>query len=307
MIDRISLLLITVKMSNTHTIKGFVLLLSSSVSFAVSTVFAKLVTENSEIQAIEITFFRFFFGFIIVSLFILRKKKSLKPVSAKYISLRAVFNTVAVICFFVGIQYTTVSKANMLNFTSPVFVFLISPFLNHEKISPVNILYLIITMAGIYLVVTQKAGVIDFSTINKGDALSLFSGILAGFALSSLREARKYDPSYRILFYLMATGSIINLIIVIPVFLFPKGMILLYTALSTITSLLGQLFITTGYRYISAAAGSLVSSSRLVFAFIMGIIIFGDPITQRMALGTALIIISLTGVSGIRKRLKKRN
>ena len=58
MIDRISLLLITVKMSNTHTIKGFVLLLSSSVSFAVSTVFAKLVTENSEIQAIEITFFR---------------------------------------------------------------------------------------------------------------------------------------------------------------------------------------------------------------------------------------------------------
>jgi len=279
--------------------KGLVYLLLSALTFSLSTAFAKLITSNSEVPAVEITFFRFLLGFVITLLYVLWKKQPLKPNKLKYILLRAFFNTTAVILFFIGIQYSTITKANMLNMTYPIFVFLISPFLNREKTSGVYYLFLILTMAGLYFIVVPDASIFSIDKVNRGDVFALASGLLAGFAITSLRQARKYDSSYLILFYLMALGSIFNLIIVIPVFVIPEGMIALYVILCAGTAVTGQIFITVGYKYIDAAAGSLVSSTRIIFSLALGVIIFSDPLTFRIIAGGILIILSLFGVSGI--------
>jgi len=279
--------------------KGIILILFSALSFALSTVFAKITNTVSNIPAVEITFFRFITGFVIILVYVLRKRKPLKPVNLKFILLRALTNTIAVILFFAGIQYTTVTKANMMNMTYPVFVFLLAPFLAKEKNSISNYLFLLLTMAGIYLTIIPGVNVPDLASVNKGDLFSLASGITAGFAITYLRQARKYDSSYMIIFYLMFLGSILNLFIVWPFFVIPHGEGLLYLILSSITAVAGQFFITAGYRFIDAAKGSLVSASRIIFAILLGSIIFDDPFTLRIAAGGILILISLTGVSGI--------
>ena len=280
-------------------LKGLFLLLSSAFLFALSTVFAKLVTGSSNISGIEVTFFRFLLGFIIFTPLIIIKKISLKPKMPKYILLRVFFNTIAVICFFMGIQYSTVSKANMLNMTYPVFVFLISPLITGEKPVAWKYIYLLITMLGLYFIIMPGTGAFAFQNINKGDALALMSGVLAGFAISYLRQSRKYDESYVILFYLMALGFLINLFIVIPYFIMPTGMILIFILLSAASAVLGQVCITVGYKYIDASAGSLVSSSRILFAVLLGITIFNDPLSSNIIIGGILILISLAGVSGV--------
>ena len=288
-------------------IKGYILLLLSAITFSLSTVFAKIVTTTSNIEAVELTFFRFITGFITVSVYVAITRKSLVPKNKKYISLRAFFNTIAVIFFFLGIQYTTITKANLLNMTYPIFVFLLAPFINREKSSSIHFLYLFLTMVGLYLVIVPDVSIFKIDQINIGDIYSLISGIVAGFAIATLREARKYDASYMILFYLMALGSIINCIIVIPFFIIPTGTVLILVILTTITSLLGQVFITVGYKYINASAGSLVSSSRILFAIILGITIFSDHISIKMGIGGILILISLIGVSGIIEKKFKNN
>ena len=278
--------------------KGVLLLLISALSFALSTVFVKLTTSSSDIPAIELTFFRFIAGFLFISFYVRAKKKDLIPRNIKYVAMRAVFNTLAVVFFFLGIEHTTVTKANMLNMTYPIFVFLISPFLNREKTPHLYYFYLILTMAGLYYIVIPGTGTAFSQGINSGDLFSLASGIIAALAITSLRQSRKYDDSYLILFYLMAFGAASNLMAVIPVFVVPRGVIIFYVIATVVTSLVGQLTITEGYRHISASAGALVSSNRIVFALILGVAFLGETLTLRIIIGGALILISLAGVSG---------
>jgi drug/metabolite transporter (DMT)-like permease len=288
-------------------IYGTILVTISAFSFALSTAIAKQIVNTSDITSVEITFFRFLTGFLLVLIYIAVKRKSFVPQKMKFITLRAVFNTTAVIFFFSALQYTTVTKTNMLNMTYPLFVFLLSPILNREKISPLYYLYLIITMAGLYMIIIPGKNSSFLTDVNAGDILALISGILAAFAISYLRETRKHDSTYIILFYLMLIGTVINTLIVLPLFVVPRGTSALYLFFCTTASLAGQFTITLGYRYISSAGGALVSSSRIVFAAILGISFFNDPLTCRIISGGILIMISLAGISGLFRKKTGKN
>lgn len=149
-------------------------------------------------------------------------------------------------------------------------------------------------MIGYYLIVVP-----DFQNINIGDLAALISGILAAIGISALREARKYDESYLIIFHLMLVGSLMSFIVIAPELTAVKPIIVFYMFISGLMGVLGQIFITIGYRYIDAVKGSLVSASRIIFSVILGVSIFSDMLTLRIIFGGILILISLVGVSGI--------
>ncbi len=286
---------------------GILFLLIAELFFALGTVIVKIITADTNITGVELAFLRFLTGFIITAVWILLSRKPIKPVKPQYVYMRGVFNTLSVILFFLGVQYSNVSKANLLNMTYPVFVMILAPLINREKNKNSFILYLTIIMAGIYLVVIPENSASGFSNINKGDIFALLSGITAGFGISSLREARKSNSIHVILLYMFGIGTLIAGVLSLNNFRIPAGIYLLYTVIMTVTSYLGQLLLTVGYKYIDAAPGSMVSSSRIVFAIILGVTIFADPITLRILIGSLMIIISLAGVSGFFRYLKRES
>jgi len=276
--------------------RGIILLLASALAFAASTVFVKLITLSSAISAQEITFFRFLIGFILITAWLAtrRSRPSLRPVRMKYVLLRAVFNVSAASLFYLGVQYTTVTNANMLNMTYPLFVFLLAPWINHEPSRRRLYGFLLIAFAGMYLVVVP-----DFSTIRAGDFLALGSGLLAGFSVTTLRETRKYDSTSLILFYVMAIGTVLSGLAVLPIFVLPDLKIMFLMLLCALAALLGQITLTWGYRYIGAAPGALVSASRILFGAALGVAFFNDPLTVKIICGGLLIVVALTGISGL--------
>ncbi len=286
---------------NNKKMYGFFLVSMSAICFATATVFAKIVNQASNIPGIEITFFRFFLGLIITLFIVLKRKQSIIPNKKKFVLLRAFANAVAVTLFFTGVEYTTVTNANMLNMTYPVFVYLFTPFINKEKNPGIYYLYLFISMTGIFLIINP-----DFSYINKGDVFSLLSGITAACAISFLREARKTENSFVILFNLMAIGTVANFFLMLPFFVMPKGILIFHIFMSALLGVAGQIFITVGFRYVDASSGALISTSRMLFAAVMGVILFSDPLDFRIAMGGILIFISLVGVSGFFNGFKKR-
>lgn len=279
-------------------IKGILYLASSAFSFALATVFVKLVTSSTDIPSIEISFFRFLFGFLVTLFYILHKKKTIKPVKSIHVYMRGIFNTIAVILFFIGVEYSNISRANLLNMTYPVFVFLLAPFLNNEKSSKQYFIYLLMTGAGVYFTMVPEGVNLNRELLNRGDIIALLSGIVTGFAITSLREAKKYNHSYMIVFYVMLIGTIVNGIMIIPYFVKPHGIFILYIFLCALTSYIGQYCITEGYKYIDAAPGSLVSATRIIFAIALGNILFSEPLTPRIILGSLLVLISIAGIGG---------
>lgn len=260
-------------------LKGTIFILLSALAFAISTVFVKIVTLQSDMPTLQITSFRFFLSFLIMLTYVIIKRKPLRPHKVTYVVLRAILNLGAVFFLFLGIKLSTVTKANMLNMTYPVFVFIVAPFINREKAKSSNYFFLFMTMIGVYLVTSP-----NIATFNIGDVYALCSSVIGGLAISVLREARKHDEGYLILFYLMAIGAGIGLFITIPIFMLPETHILLPLVLSGLSGFSGQIFTTMGFRYIDAPRGSLVAASRILFAGILGVSLFADPLTPKILL-----------------------
>jgi drug/metabolite transporter (DMT)-like permease len=281
-------------------------ILMSAFGFALSAVFAKLVMNSSPITAFELTFFRFAAGFVMAAFYMGVNRVPLRPKNPVYVSLRAVFNVAAAVFFFLAVEYTTVTKSNLLNMTYPIFVFILAPYINKEKIPRLDYLFLALGTAGIYLVLMPDTGVFHLNAVNRGDMYGLVSGLCAGFAIAYLRQARKQDSTPVILFYHMGAGMLLTFFLAVPGFSAPKGMALAYVVLATLASLAAQLFLTIGYRSIHAAAGAIVSCSRIFIAALLGVSIFADPLTLNIIAGGIVIIISLIGVSGIVGRTTNR-
>ena len=278
--------------------KGILLLILAEFCFAAATVFAKFVTTSSAIPAIEITFFRVFPGMIIAALYMWKTGTSFKPHRVSLIISRAVFNFLALVAFFYAVQYGSVTNANMLNMTYPVFIFLVAPLFKLERSHRRSLLLLATAMAGIYLVIFP-----DFSHINTGDMIGLCSGIFAAFSIISLAAAREYDSTVLIVFYLMAIGTACNAVLMAPVFVMPDMHTLPLLIGSGLMGVLAQVLLTMGYKDVSAKAGSMVSSSRILFATAMGSFFFAEPLSLRIVCGGLLIITAIIGVSMQQQRV----
>lgn len=277
--------------------KGIIFLLLSEFCFTVSTIFSKLLTNMSNISALEVTFSRFFLGLIVFSAIIYKNSISLVPNRLSLLVWRGVLNTLAVILFFLASQYTTITNTHMLNMTYPFFIFLFSPlFFRSEKISAFLYLVLIFALIGIWLVINPS-----LSSVNKGDVFGLLSGIVAAFAVITLNLARKNDSTPVILFYLMSIGTVLNGLVMLPVFVWPQGNQWLLLLASAAVGVAGQICITYGYKYITARAGGLVSTSRILYAVILGMLVFSEDLTWRIAAGGLLILFSIVAVTWMQR------
>ncbi|MFP4373823.1 MAG: DMT family transporter [Spirochaetaceae bacterium] len=282
---------------------GVGMLLLSALLFAGSSVFVKLSAETAGVSGRTAAFVRFLFGFAIVTAYAAIGRKSVRPKAPRMVALRVLTNTMAVVLFFSGLELTTVTHANMLNMTYPVFVFAVAPVLNRESTPRVYYLFLTMTLAGIRLVLSPADGW-GFAGANAGDLLALASAGAAAVAISALREARKYDSSFLILFHLFLFGTIASFFVMLPGFTMPAAHAALPLAGVAACAFVGQLTLTVGYRYISAAGGAIVSAARIVFAAVLGTLIFADPLGWKTMLGGALILASLFGVSGLYRRVR---
>jgi drug/metabolite transporter (DMT)-like permease len=277
--------------------RGIYLLILAEFCFAAATVFAKFVTNGSDIPAIEITFSRLIMGVILATLYMLKTRTSFIPKKIPLVVARALLSFSALITFFYSVEHSSVTNANMLNMTYPVFIFLVAPLFNLEKLHKLSLLFLAMAMAGIYFVVFP-----DFSHINKGDIIGLFSGIFGAFSIITLSIAREHDSTVLIVFYLMAIGTVINVFMMVPVFVMPHFSDLPFLIASGLAGVSGQVLLTMGYKHVSAKAGSMVSSSRIIFAATMGFFFFSEALSIRILAGGFLIIASIIGISALRNK-----
>ncbi len=275
---------------------GAVLLGVAAFFFALTTVLAKQAITMAPVGGLASAFFRFVVGFVAMSVLAARTRVRPVPNHWGFTLLRAVFNIAASVLFFLSVEQTTVTNANLLNMTSPVFIFLLAPLMpGYQQRPPVDYLFLGLTMLGAWLVVVPS-----FAAVNLGDLYGLLSGVMGGIAITMLYQARRYDPAIVILFYQMGLGTLATVYWGIGPTL-NQASVAVWGLLIGVGACgaLAQYLLTEGYRFIDTQRGSIVSSLQIVFAAVMGVLLFDDPLTLRTLLGGLCIVLSLVGVSGV--------
>ncbi len=277
---------------------GIIIILASGLFFTLSSFFGKLVTTTTDMNSIVTSFFRFFIGAILISIYMKYKGATFKANKPKPVIIRAVLNAFGIILFTISINYTTITNTNMLNLTYPVFVLILAPFVTGERIRPSSFVYLIVIMFGVYLV-SQPS----FDHINTGDLIAFSSAGITGLGTLYLTEARKHDTGDTIILYIMYIGLIINTPLAFNELMNFDNAALPYILASALLGILGQVFLTWGYKYVDSATGSLVSTTRILMAALIGVLFLGEPFTDNIKLGIIIIFGAVAGLSGYFQRL----
>jgi len=260
---------------------GCLCVFGSAFFFYLATVVIKWARINGlHINTATFVFARFVLGFISVLILMAVKKKKIQIKKRRYLIGRTLGNCVAVYCFYKGVELTSVSQANILNMTYPVFIAIFSWIFLKTQRDIVVIMIVALAFAGVWLILTPLSN----SILNSGEISfhlnslwALASGIAAAIAIMCLNLSRQEHDIETVLFFLFGLGSIITYICFFNKMTMPHAIELKYIISCSLLAIIGQYLLTMGFKYVTAIEGGIISSTRILLAAILGPIIAMDP------------------------------
>ena len=272
----------------------------SAFCFYLSTVVIRWSQAEVSIASSYFVFARFLLGSLVVCAIMAYRRQLPRPRSYHLLLGRTVFNCMAVYCFYMAVEFTSVAEANILNMTYPVFVALISWALLREQRDPVAMVTVAVAFAGIWLILAP--GKIDLKTAN---LWGLASGLSASLSMTYLNVSRKYHDTNTVLFFMFGLGALLMFAVFRGDFFWPDSRQLYYLGLCSASGVAGQFLLTIGFRYVTAVDGSIISSMRILLAALLGPFVVGElPLNATGWVG-ALLLFGANAVLAVRRNTQE--
>lgn len=200
------------------------------------------------------------------------------------------------ICYFHAIELMPLSTAAILLYTSPIWVMLMSALLFKERLTGKKLCALAMAFGGCVLV----SGVSDGALGLKALLCGLGAGF--GYALYSILGAlalRRYEP-LTVTFYGFLFGSLGCLAVSGPAELFAimaaaPGLRLLWLipTAALVSAVIPYLCYTQGLKTVEAGKASIIATVEPVVATLLGILLYGEPLSLLAALGIVLVLAAI--------------
>ncbi len=275
---------------------GYIAVFASAFCFYFSTVVIRWAQTSVSIHASYFTFTRFLLGFFFVCAIMVLRRQGLRPYRYDLLIGRALFNCIAVFCFYQAVHYTSVAEANILNMTYPIFLAILSWFFLRRQRDPVAMAMVVVAVFGIWLILEPGRLGLRLTSL-----WGLTSGISGAVALMYLNQSRQYHDANTVLFFMFGIGAVLLFSFSREHIFWPNIMELSYLLLCGGAGIAGQFLLTFGFRYVTAVEGGVISSSRILLAAILGPFLASDPALRTAGWIGALMIFVANVVLAMRK------
>lgn len=211
--------------------------------------------------------------------------------------LRGTFGYVAISCWFVSLKELKLADAVMIQYTSPVFVALLAPFVLKEASERRDRVALAVALLGVALVVRPGFGLSALGAlIGLTGALSSACGYLTVRALS------RHENPLLLMLSFPTVASLLSLSGSFGRWVVPdmEGWILI--AGIGMTTVIGQVFLTYGLMSENAGPATVGTYSAVVVSILMGIFMFGQWPDLKMIAGGALVAGAVVSLAVSKRR-----
>jgi drug/metabolite transporter (DMT)-like permease len=279
--------------------RGAVLMVLASAFFCAA---GCLVKCGESIGVHKLVFFRFAIGIALIVAAAMSGRVKLTLVSRKLLFLRGLLGGAAVYVTFVSISRLGLGKGMVLICSYPVFAAVIGAVFLRERLRLLDIGAILTAILGIYLIAYERQQGFSLLVFGKYELFAVFGAVIAGVTVVLIRKLHDTDDSLAIYFAQCAVGI---WLVVVPalrtstnVGLTGASMLLALGLSSTV----GQLLMTEGFRHVPAKTGSLLLMLEPVLCCMVGAVVFAEPLTWFCLLGSAMVIGSCAVVLARKRR-----
>lgn len=218
------------------------------------------------------------------------------------ITVISLFYMAAVVLYFHGLRYLPGGTVATLLFQYPVMVALIMVLFFHEKFRWKIALAIALAVTGVALLSLNPVNEVS-RTITAGGALTgvllcLLSALSNSLYVVGIQIARLPKMNGIVMnFYVMLIGAIFCLLNALfvgeLVWLDSARNLAIATLLALVTAVVSNLTLIFAVRRIGSTLTSILGVLEPLTAVVIGCVVFGEPFTSRLAVGTLLIIVAV--------------
>lgn len=239
----------------------------------------------------SITFFRAAVPALILLIFFSYQRINIFGKGSKLMFLASFLDAISKLFYFIAFSYTSIVKAIIALYTWPIFVAIFSFIFLKEKLRKIDIFGILLGFAGVVFIYldNQKYGSADFIGLS---AILISAVIFAITVIIYKKESNKYSNIETIFFQ-----NIVGAIIFLPFFLvsrpFPStNGIMIAIIYGFLIGIVGYMFFFSALKKMKASTASSLAYVEVLGAALIGVFLFHENMTMKIALGGSMIILS---------------
>jgi drug/metabolite transporter (DMT)-like permease len=264
--------------------KAVILMLISSLAFAGSATAVKL---SGDLPVFEKVFFRNILAVLIAYIAIRRKgdrlwgEKKNRPV----LFFRSLLGVMAMAMYFYAIQHLYLADSAILHKLFPFFVTIFAAFFLKEKLTKIQIPGMVIAFLASMLIIKPK---FDYSVF---PALAGFgTALLSGGTYTMVRYLRNKETPATIVFFFSFTSMVLLSPLILLDFKMPTIKQWIYLFMIGVFAAIGQFSLTYAYRYGKASEIAVYNYANIIFAVLLGFLIWQEVPDILSLIGGGIII-----------------
>ena len=261
--------------------------------------FIKLAQE--ELNVFTTGFLRFFFGFLIITPYILKTKfEVFSTKNLKIHILRSALNLPAMLLGFAALAMLPLEKMTAIHFIVPIIVTILAVIFLKEKIYLYRSIALVMGFLGMLIIL--RPGIIDISI---GIYMALISSLIWSVVIILTKKVSKDDSAITILSHQYVYMSLFSFPLVIYFWDQPNLKTIIFILCAAISGTILHIALNHAYKLVDVTMTQPYSFLGLVVSSIIGYFVFSDKPDFYTWLGASVIFCGVLLISYRELQLNK--
>ncbi|MEW5852627.1 MAG: DMT family transporter [Myxococcota bacterium] len=193
-------------------------------------------------------------------------------------------------CFYYGITALPLADATVLQYTNPVLTAALAALVLRERMTAHDVVGMVVSLVGVVMVVRPQFLFGTSSLDGWAVLVSLAGAVFSAFAYVIVRKLRDTEHPMVIVFYFPLVSLPLAIPAAIPSAVWPGPLDWVLLVGVGVATQLAQVFMTRGLHAETAGRATAVSYLQVVFAYVLGILVFHEIPTALSVVGAALIV-----------------
>lgn len=257
------------------------------------------------IQPYSIIFYRFSIAVVLLGSIMAIQRHSF-AVTRRELAIMAALGVVfasSSLTLYASFLYMDAGVASTILFVYPVMVAVIMTTFYHERLTMVTVISIVLALSGIILLSKGGSGSV-ISVL--GVVLVLVSSLTYAIYIVTVNRSMQHMPSFRLSFYVMVFSSLTVLVFSscggnhLQILTTPSqwGLALMLAVLPTVLSLV---LMAVAVHNIGSTPTAIMGALEPLTAVVIGIAVFGEAFTARLAVGIVMILGAVLLIVAIRR------